>query len=75
MEHLLAKLRAFDALRDGEVGNDRVDKAILKAISPTYADEKALWVAVGAVWSEPVSGPDFPVLQGKNREFRGFGLE
>ena len=41
MEHLLAKLREFDALRDGEVGNDRVDKAILKAISPTYADEKA----------------------------------
>ena len=37
---------------------------------PFYNND--LWLAVGAVSSEPVSGsqaPKFPVKQGKNREF------
>jgi hypothetical protein len=33
---------------------------------PFYNND--LWLVVQAVWSEPVSA-DFPVKQGKNREF------
>ncbi len=41
MERLLAELREFDALRDGEAGNDIVTEATLDAIPPIYASEEA----------------------------------
>ena len=40
MECLLEELRRFDALRDGDAGNDVVAERALDAISPTYADKK-----------------------------------
>ena len=42
MECLLEELRRFDALRDGDAGNDVVAERALDAISPTYADKKVL---------------------------------
>ena len=38
MQRFLDELRRFDALRDGEAGNDIVSQATLGAIAPTYAD-------------------------------------
>ena len=38
MKCLLEELRKFDALRDGDTGNDCVAEGTLAAISPTYAD-------------------------------------
>ena len=42
MTALLDVLRDFDALRDGDSGNDIVSKESLSAISPTYADSSVL---------------------------------
>ena len=38
MNELLDVLREFDALRDGDAGNDVVHQRSLSAIAPTYAD-------------------------------------
>lgn len=40
MECLLEELRRFDALRDGDAGNDVVAEGALDSISPTYADKE-----------------------------------
>ena len=42
MQRFLDELRRFDALRDGEAGNDIVSQATLGAIAPTYADSTVL---------------------------------
>lgn len=38
MTELLQALREFDALRDGEAGNDRIDERQLDKVSPTFTD-------------------------------------
>ena len=39
MGDLLSRLRAFDALRDGDVGGDKVCRRIVEPIAPVYAED------------------------------------
>ena len=40
--NLLEALRAFDALRDGEVGGDLVSRRVLESIAPAYATDSVI---------------------------------
>jgi hypothetical protein len=44
------------------------------SVEPRKCAAETDWVAEEPVSSEPVSGPEFPVIQGKYREFRGSKL-